>query len=154
MMMAQVSGRAGRKGERGLVLLQTKCADLPVIQQVVRNDYEGFFQGLMEERQLFHYPPFYHLVYIFIKHRDDRIVESASLEFAGRLRTYLGSRILGPDKPAVARVKEMNIRKIVVKLENNIDLAKVRLCLRQQQAELLKDKRYATLQIYYDVDPL
>lgn len=154
MMMAQVSGRAGRKGERGLVLLQTKCADLPVIQQVVRNDYEGFFQGLMEERQIFHYPPFYHLVYIFIKHRDDRIVESASLEFAGRLRTYLGSRILGPDKPAVARVKEMNIRKIMVKLENSIDLAKVRLCLRQQQAELLKDKRYATLQIYYDVDPL
>ena len=154
MMMAQVSGRAGRKGERVLVLLQTKCADLPVIQQVVRNDYEGFFQGLMEERQLFHYPPFYHLVYIFIKHRDDRIVESASLEFAGRLRTYLGSRILGPDKPAVARVKEMNIRKIAVKLENSIDLAKVRLCLRQQQAELLKDKRYATLQIYYDVDPL
>ena len=154
MMMAQVSGRAGRKGERGLVLLQTKYADLPVIQQVVRNDYEGFFQGLMEERQLFHYPPFYHLVYIFIKHRDDRIVESASLELAGRLRTYLGSRILGPDKPAVARVKEMNIRKIVVKLENSIDLAKVRLCLRQQQAELLKDKRYATLQIYYDVDPL
>ena len=81
-------------------------------------------------------------------------MESASLEFAGRLRTYLGSRILGPDKPAVARVKEMNIRKIVVKLENSIDLSKVRLCLRQQQAELLKDKRYATLQIYYDVDPL
>ena len=154
MMMAQVSGRAGRKGQRGLVLLQTKNADLPVIGQVVRNDYEGFFSGLMEERQLFHYPPFYHLVYVYLKHRDDRTVESASLELAGRLRTYLGSRILGPDKPAVARVKELNIRKIVIKLENSIDFAKVRLCLRQQQTQLLKDKRYATLQMYYDVDPL
>ena len=154
MMMAQVSGRAGRKGQRGLVLLQTKNAGLPVIGQVVRNDYEGFFHGLMEERQLFHYPPFYHLVYVYLKHRDDRTVESASIEFAGCLRTYLGSRILGPDKPAVARVKELNIRKIVIKLENSIDFAKVRLCLRQQQTALLKDKRYATLQMYYDVDPL
>ena len=154
MMMAQVSGRAGRKGQRGLVLLQTKNADLPVIDQVVRNDYEGFFQALMEERQLFHYPPFYHLVYVFMKHRDDHTVESASIELAGRLRSFLGTRILGPDKPAVARVKELNIRKIVIKLENQIDLAKVRLCLKQQQAELMKDKRYGALQVYYDVDPL
>lgn len=154
MMMAQVSGRAGRKGQRGLVLLQTKNADLPVIDQVVRNDYEGFFQALMEERQLFHYPPFYHLVYVFMKHRDDHTVESASIEMAGRLRSFLGTRILGPDKPAVARVKELNIRKIVIKLENQIDLAKVRLCLKQQQTELMKDKRYGALQVYYDVDPL
>ena len=154
MMMAQVSGRAGRKGQRGLVLLQTKNADLPVIDQVVRNDYEGFFQALMEERQLFYYPPFYHLVYVFMKHRDDHTVESASIEMAGRLRSFLGTRILGPDKPAVARVKELNIRKIVIKLENQIDLAKVRLCLKQQQAELMKDKRYGALQVYYDVDPL
>ncbi|MCI7283140.1 MAG: primosomal protein N' [Prevotella sp.] len=154
MMMAQVSGRAGRKGQRGLVLLQTKNADLPVIDQVVRNDYEGFFQALMEERQLFHYPPFYHLVYVFMKHRDDHTVESASIEMAGRLRSFLGTRILGPDKPAVARVKELHIRKIVIKLENQIDLAKVRLCLKQQQTELMKDKRYGALQVYYDVDPL
>ena len=154
MMMAQVSGRAGRKGGRGLVLLQTKNADLPVIHQVVANDYEGFFRSLMEERQLFHYPPFFHLVYVYIKHRDDRIVETASIEFASRLRTYLAHRILGPDKPAVARVKELNIRKIVIKLENGIDLAKVRLCLRQQQSLLLSDKRYAAVQMYYDVDPL
>ena len=73
---------------------------------------------------------------------------------AGRLRSFLGTRILGPDKPAVARVKELNIRKIVIKLENQIDLAKVRLCLKQQQTELMKDKRYGALQVYYDVDPL
>lgn len=153
-MMAQVSGRAGRKGKRGLVLLQTKNPQLPVIAQVVYNDYEGFYQSLVAERQLFHYPPFYHLVYVFLKHRMDNVVESAATEFAGRLRSILGSRVLGPDKPAVARIKELNIRKIVIKLENNIDLARVRLCLRQQQAALMQDKRYGALQMYYDVDPL
>lgn len=84
----------------------------------------------------------------------DNVVESAATEFAGRLRSILGSRVLGPDKPAVARIKELNIRKIVIKLENNIDLARVRLCLRQQQAALMQDKRYGALQMYYDVDPL
>lgn len=153
-MMAQVSGRAGRKGKRGLVLLQTKNPQLPVIAQVVHNDYEGFYQSLVAERQLFHYPPFYHLVYVFLKHRMDNVVESAATEFAGRLRSILGSRVLGPDKPAVARIKELNIRKIVIKLENNIDLARVRLCLRQQQTALMQDKRYGALQMYYDVDPL
>ena len=154
MMMAQVSGRAGRKGKRGLVLLQTRDAQLPVISQVVANDYEGFFDQLMQERRLFHYPPFYHLVYVFIKHRDDSTADSGAIELASRLRTFLGDRILGPDKPSVARIKEMNIRKIVIKLENKIDLAKVRACLRQQQSELLKDKRYGALQVYYDVDPV
>ena len=153
-MMAQVSGRAGRKGKRGLVLLQTKNPQLPVIAQVVHNDYEGFYQSLVAERQLFHYPPFYHLVYVFLKHRRDNVVESAATEFAGRLRSILGSRVLGPDKPAVARIKELNIRKIVIKLENNIDLARVRLCLRQQQTALMQDKRSGALQMYYDVDPL
>ena len=154
MMMAQVSGRAGRKGRRGTVYLQTRNPQLPVIQQVVNNDFNAFWQGLAAERRLFHYPPFYHLVYVFLKHRDDRTVQSAATELAGRLRQVLGTRILGPDKPAVARIKELNIRKIVIKLENGIDLARVRLCLRQQQAETLKDKRYATLLVYYDVDPL
>lgn len=154
MMMAQVSGRAGRKGRRGLVMLQTKNRQLPVIGQVVANDYDGFFRSLMEERRLFGYPPFSHLVYVFIKHRDERTVDTAATELASRLRTYLGTRVLGPDKPAVARVKTLSIRKIMVKLENSIDMPKARACLRQQQGQMLLDKHYATLQVYYDVDPL
>ena len=153
-MMAQVSGRAGRKGRRGLVMLQTKNPQLPVIGQVVSADYDAFYRGLAAERQMFHYPPFYHLVYVFLKHRNDSVAQNAATELAGRLRAVLGQRVLGPDKPAVARIKELNIRKIVIKLENSIDLARVRLCLRQQQLSLMQDKRYATLLMYYDVDPL
>ena len=154
MMMAQVSGRAGRKGQRGLVILQTKNPDLPVISQVVSNDYDAFFRSLSEERAMFHYPPHTHLVYVYLKHRDERTADTAATEFASRLRAYLGSRILGPDKPPVARVKTLSIRKIMIKLENGIDFGKVRLCLRQQQELMLKDKRYGALQMYYDVDPL
>ena len=154
MMMAQVSGRAGRKGKRGLVVLQTRNPDLEVIQQVVRNDYRVFYSDLVAERQIFHYPPFYRLVYVYLKHKSDAVAEQAGQEMGARLRQWFGGRLLGPDKPPVAKVKSMSIRKLVLKLENGIDLAKVRSCLRQVQQLMSQDKRYLSLLIYYDVDPL
>lgn len=154
MMMAQVSGRAGRKGERGQVILQTRNAEARVIGQVVNNDYTGFFDELMEERRLFHYPPYYRLIYIYLRHRREEVVESASIELGGRLRQWFGERILGPDKPAVARVKSMSVRKIVVKLENGIDHRQARQYLRMAEKQLMENKRYATLQLYFDVDPV
>lgn len=154
MMMAQVSGRAGRKGQRGKVFLQTKNKELPIIRQVVENDYLGFYEALLEERRLFSYPPFHRLVYVFLRHRHDDVVETAGIEMGSRLRQGLGERILGPDKPSIARVKNLHIRKIVIKLENGIDQKAVRLYLRTVQQQLLQDKRYAALQVYYDVDPM
>ena len=154
MMMSQVSGRAGRKGKRGEVILQTKTPDLPVIQYVVHNDYPTFFKELLEERREFHYPPFYHLVYVYLKHRDENIVNTAGVELGSRLRDIFGARVLGPDKPAVARVKTLSIRKIVLKLENGIDYPRVRQYLRGALEAMMKDKRYGALQVYYDVDPL
>ncbi|SFP10405.1 primosomal protein N' [Prevotella sp. tf2-5] len=154
MMMAQVSGRAGRKGKRGLVILQTKSKEVPVIQQVVRNDYLALYKDLITERQAFHYPPYYHLVYVFLKHRYDEVVNTASIELGSRLRQWFAGRVLGPDKPAVAKVKSQNIRKLVLKLENSIDMKRVREYLLMAQSQMLSDKRYNSLQIYYDVDPL
>jgi primosomal protein N' (replication factor Y) len=154
MMMAQVSGRAGRKGRRGLVILQTKQKDLPVIQQVVRNDYTSLYKSLAAERQAFHYPPYYHLVYVFMKHSHDDVVNTAGIEMGSRLRQWFGERVLGPDKPSVAKVKSQNIRKLVLKLENGIDMKRVREYLLLAQSQMLADKRYASLQIYYDADPL
>ena len=154
MMMAQVSGRAGRKGKRGLVILQTKNKDLPVIQQVVRNDFISLYKDIIAERQAFHYPPYYHLIYVFLKHTHDDVVNTAGIEMGSRLRQWFGGRVLGPDKPAVAKVKSQNIRKLVLKLENGIDMKRVREYLLLAQSQILADKRYASLQIYYDVDPL
>ena len=153
MMLQQVSGRAGRKGKQGLVILQTKSADLPVIEQVAANDSKTFYEDLDEERRLFNYPPYTRLIYGYLKHQHDNVVESAALMLGSILRGWFGERILGPDKPAVARVKSMCIRKIMIKLENGIDQKKVREYLRMAQKQILQDKQYAALQIFYDVDP-
>ena len=154
MMMAQVSGRAGRKGKQGLVLLQTKSPQLPVIRQVVENDYAGFFNDLLEERRAFRYPPFYHLIYIYMKHRYDQTVNTAAIEMGSMMRQWFGERVLGPDKPSIAKVKQMNIRKIVLKLENGIDMKRVREYLNLAQDRLLKQTCYNSLQVFFDVDPL
>lgn len=154
MMMAQVSGRAGRKDKRGLVILQTKSPDVDVIRHVVNNDYTTFYRELLAERQTFRYPPFCRLIDIYLKHTKDEVVTTAAIEMASRLRQWFGARVLGPDKPAVARVKTLSIRKMVLKLENGIDMSRVRQYLALAQQQMLQDKRYASLQIYYDVDPL
>ena len=154
MMMAQVGGRAGRKGKRGLVILQTKSPELPIVQQVVNNDYEAMYMGVTAERREFHYPPYYRLVYVYLKHRDDKVVASAAATLSFKLRIWFGERVLGPDKPSVAKVKSLNIRKIMIKLENGIDIQKVRQYLRKAHSDILKDKRFNSLVIYYDVDPL
>lgn len=153
-MLSQVSGRAGRRDERGLVILQTKSADLPVIRQVVDGDFASFARDLLEERRMFRYPPYWHLVYVYLRHRTEQLVESAAIELASRLRQVFADRVLGPDKPSVARVKTESIRKIVLKLELGIDLQLARRCMYEARAALMQDKRYATMTIYFDVDPL
>lgn len=153
-MMAQVSGRAGRKGKQGLVILQTRNPELSVIRQVVNNDYAAFYKSQLKERADFHYPPFFHLIYIYLKHRNNDTVESASLEFGSRLHEVFGDRVLGPDKPSVARVKTLHIRKIMLKLENGLDYKLAKQYLRSIRDTMIKEKHYGALSIYFDVDPL
>ena len=153
MMMSQVAGRAGRKGKQGLVILQTRSPQLPVIHQVVHNDYTGFYNDLLEERSLFHYPPFSHIIYIFLKHKQEGVAEMAAQELGGRLRQLFGDRVLGPDKPAIARVKTLFIRKIVLKLELGIDLRKLHAALYQIRDGITRQPCYKAVQIYFDVDP-
>lgn len=153
-MMTQVAGRAGRKGHRGQVFLQTNNPALPVVSQIVSNDYRGFFASLMRERKAFKYPPYTRLIYVFLKHREDGVVNSAAIELASRLRQSFDSRVLGPDKPAVARVKQLCIRKIMLKLEPTLSVARVRECIRFATNALMQDKRYKSLMVYYDVDPM
>ena len=154
MMMSQVSGRAGRKGHRGLVILQTKSPDLPVIQQIVDNDYAAFFRSVLDERRQFRYPPYCRLAYVFLKHRSDDLVAIASQEMGSRLRQWFGTRVLGPDRPSVAKVKSLSIRQLMVKLEPGLNMSEVRRYLALARQQMLQDKRYASLQIYYDIDPL
>jgi len=136
------------------VVLQTKNPTLPIIQQIVRNDYQALYHDQTQERLAFHYPPYYRLIYVFLKHKSEAVVDTAGLELGSRLRQWFGARVLGPDKPAVAKIKTLCIRKLVLKLENGIDMPRVRQYLRLAQQQMMQDKRYSSLQIYYDVDPL
>ncbi len=153
-MMAQVSGRAGRKGERGKVILQTKTPEHPVIIQLVNNDYKGFFSSLVEERRAFGYPPFMHIVDIYIKHKKEDVCSSAANAMGVMLRRLLGERVLGPERPIIARVKTMYIQKIVLKLELGIDLKRVRQCLYEIRSQIMSAQQYASTIIYYDTDPV
>lgn len=153
-LMAQVAGRAGRKNKRGRVVLQTKSMDHAIIPQVIANDFEGMVGGQLAERQLFHYPPYYRLVYVYLKNRNETLLDLMAQTMAGKLRAVFGNRVLGPDKPPVARVQTLFIRKIIVKIENNAPMARARELLVQVQKEMLAEDRFKSLMVYYDVDPM
>lgn len=152
-LMAQVAGRAGRKNKQGLVVLQTKSPENPLIHQIMANDYTRLYQEQMEERNLFKYPPFYRLIYVYLKHRKEDILNQAADLMAAHLRQGMGERILGPDKPPVARIQSLFIRKIVIKIEQEASMSKVRRYLTQVQRTLIEDEHFRSLMVYYDVDP-
>ena len=138
-LMAQVAGRAGRKNKRGRVVLQTKSIEHSIIPQVIGNDYEGMVNGQLAERQIFHYPPYYRLVYVYLKNRNETLLDLMAQTMAGKLSAIFGNRVLGPDKPPVARVQTLFIRKIVVKIETKAPMARVRELLLQVQKDMVMD---------------
>ena len=153
--MAQVAGRAGRKGERGLVVLQTGHVDYPIIKNVMNNDFEAMVHGQLAERQVCHFPPFYRLVYIYIKHRQQRLTESMTAQMTAQLIKVFGEeRVNGPMQPAVARVHSLHIGMIMLKIEANASFSRARKLLLQVEQRMRQDDRFKSLQVYYDVDPV
>lgn len=153
-VVAQVSGRAGRAKQGGQVILQTRSADSDTIAQVVANDYEAMYKTESEEREAFRYPPFTRLINVYVRHRDAQRADLLAGDMARLLRAAFADRVLGPDRPAVARVKSMSVRKIVVKLEKNASPHTVRSILLDLQARLMMQPSANGVQIYYDVDPM
>lgn len=153
-LMSQVAGRAGRKSGVGKVFLQTKMPEAPVIPHIVANDYMSFYDQQIGERMLFHYPPFYRLVYIYIKHRDVHVLEEFSVLVGKQMREVFNERVLGPDLPPVARVKQLYIRKIVLKVESGLSQYRVNEALESMMTAYCEHPRYKGVQMYYDVDPM
>lgn len=151
---SQVAGRAGRNKTPGRVILQTRSADSDIIRQITQNDYWQMFYTQMTERQMFHYPPFFRLIYVYMRHRDDHLLDHLSDDMAERLRKVFGERVLGPDRPPVARIQSLYIRKIMLKIELNASIDKVRASLLAIQQQMLAMPIAKNLNIYYDVDPL
>ena len=152
-LMAQVAGRAGRRGQQGTVILQTRSIDLPVIHQVVAHDYNSLYADQTAERQLFGYPPYCRLIYLYIKGRDEADVIRASEAMVAAMRTYFAHRVLGPEPPAVARVHALHIRKIMLKVEPSLGVSRVRQCLTDIQQSLNAQGLLQKVMLYYDVDP-
>ena len=153
-LMAQVAGRAGRRDRRGLVVLQTKSPDLPIIRQVVTNDYAQMFREQTDERRRFDYPPYCRLIYVYLKHRREEVAVEAAGTLASWLRAAFGDKVLGPDKPPVGRIQLLFIRKIVLKVEPAMSGSKVKAYLQEAQRRLLERESFRSLVVYYDVDPM
>lgn len=153
-LMSQVAGRAGRKNGKGTVFLQTRMTEAPVIPQIVGNDFQSFYNQQLGERMLFHYPPFYRLVYVYMKHRDVRLLEEFSESIGKQMRKIFDNRILGPELPPVARVKQLYIRKIMLKVESNVSQYRINEILHGIQQAYCSAPRYRSIVMYYDIDPL
>lgn len=151
-MLSQVAGRAGRRGKRGKVVLQTRQVDNPVIGQIVRGDYEAMYQSQIEERKLFHFPPFFRLITIYLKHRNNDVVDHAAQHLAALLRPYFKDDLLGPDRPVVARVQLLYIRKIMVKVSPQFTPMSVRQTLLSARDIVQQFDVYKSVNIYFDVD--
>lgn len=151
-LMEQVAGRAGRKEAVGHVVLQTRDAGNAIVQQVVMHDYEGMYAQQSQERELFRYPPFCRVIFLYLKHRNEQVVESLANDYAALLRQVFGERVLGPDTPPVGRVQHMHIRKLLLKVELTAPLTTVRQRLIALQSNILAMPQYRSAQIYYDVD--
>jgi len=153
-LMAQVSGRAGRKYKRGLVVLQTTQTQHPVIEQVIKNDFIGMYQTQKAERKQFKYPPYYKIIQINLRHKDVRVLKQAAYEMGRQMQTVFGNRVLGPIDPIISRIQNYYIKHIILKIENEASSAKAKEILHTITYGFLADSRFKSLLISLDVDPM
>jgi primosomal protein N' (replication factor Y) (superfamily II helicase) len=152
-LMAQVAGRAGRKTNRGMVIIQTSDDKNPVIRQVVQNDFTGMYQSQLEERKKFQYPPFCRLLEITLKHRDRETLDKASDFLAQRLKLTITDTILGPEYPLVSRIQNMNLKTLLIKIGRGRSLPIVKKGILFAINELTEHPMFRTVITVIDVDP-
>ncbi len=153
-LMAQVSGRAGRKNKRGRVIIQTSDKNHPIIHNVIENDYNELFQTQIEERQLFKYPPYYRLIKMVLKHKKQYILDKAADKTADNLKNIFGNRVLGPEYPVISRVKNWYIKNILIKIERQKSVDKAKELIKNAVNTVKSDEKYKYVQFIYDVDPM
>ncbi len=154
LMMEQVAGRAGRKGRRGVVVLQTAQPTHAIVNQLQTHDYASMYATQIAERRAFGYPPYTRLIYIYLKYRDEVLLQVAAEEYVRILVGKFGSRVSGVHTPLVSRVQSLYIRRIMLKIEQTASVGKVRQILRTVQELVVADARFKSLIVYYDVDPM
>lgn len=153
-MLEQVAGRAGRRGDDGVVAIQTYTPSHPLFGFLVRHDYVGFYHHEIEERRLYNYPPFTRIINIYLKHREQGRLHVLAGAYGRRLRELFGNRVFGPEEPHVARIKQMHIMRIMIKIETEASMKKVKHILRETYLEMDAARALNGAQVYYDVDPM
>lgn len=153
-LLAQVSGRAGRKGDRGKVIVQTRQPYHSVIRYAMNNDYQEMFKSQMQERRLFKYPPFYRLVKLTLKHKNKDVVYKASKMFGGALRSKLGKRVLGPEYPPVSRIRRLYLRDLLIKIAGKDEKNAVKKIIQQEIISLNKENEFKSVRVVVNVDPV
>jgi primosomal protein N' (replication factor Y) len=151
-LLTQVAGRAGRKTKQGKVIIQTYSPDHPVIERVIQNDYVGMYQQEIEEREKYGYPPFYRLIKLIVKHRERERTAEAAEELGRLLRKQLGGRVLGPETPAISRIKNLYINQLMVKFERKISPVKLKEFIRDTVGTFTNQPHFKSVRIVVDVD--
>ena len=152
-LMSQVSGRAGRKNNRGSVIIQTGDPGHPVIRQVVLNDYASMYHEQLEERRKFRYPPFSRMVKIVLKHRDQKLLDIAAGYLASLLRISIKAKIMGPEYPLISRIQNLHLKSILLKIEKGKDLSRVKQLILSAIKEMQSKPEFRSMQHKLDVDP-
>ena len=152
-LMAQVSGRAGRKNKQGKVIIQTSKPKHRIIQYVLRNAYKKMFENQVLERKSFKYPPYYRLIKVTIKHKKRFIVEEFSDILANKLRKTFGNRVLGPEYPIISRIQTWYIKDILLKIDKKISINQSKKIIINAGLELKNLKNYSNISIIFNADP-
>lgn len=153
-MLMQVSGRSGRKGERGKVVIQTADVDNRIYSMLAQGSYRSFFQMLGEERKFFAYPPYYRLIQIELRHKDPVVLRNAANRLAVELRRLLGKRVFGPAMPEVGRIGEQYRLQFLLKIEHHAAFSKIKAILKEEFQHIHQEKTFGSVRIFCDVDPV
>lgn len=153
-LLVQVSGRAGRRDKQGTVLLQTSQPEHPLIQMVIHSAYKEMFNWQVAERSMFRYPPYFRIIVLVMRCKNEAPLIELSRLFADKLRAKLGERVLGPVTPPVSYIQTYHIRKIVMKIESSASIQAMRSFLDMTYEEMQNKPAFRQISMYYDVDPL
>lgn len=153
-MLEQVAGRAGRRTEKGKVIIQTTNPDNEILTYVRNHDYDTYYLSEIEERRSLQYPPFSRVIMVYVKNKDNVMAREAAVLFTEALIRVFGKRVLGPEKPFVSRIATFYLQQIMIKIESEASMPKVKAIIRSIYESVARDSRMKTSTIYYDVDPV
>ena len=153
-MLEQVSGRAGRTGSQGEVMIQTFDPKNSLYQHLIEHDYQGLYAEQIAERKAFGFPPYHRMIMLTLKHRDMQRLTTASDMLQQRLQQVFGARISGVIMPSIARTQNMHVRQIRLTIEANANIARAKEMVREQIKLVLQHATCKGTIIQPDVDPM